>query len=352
MGPKKSSSPKLQFFKEGDAVMAADVNFTSGGTLYNAKIIRAHKVDVGVFKYLVHYTGWKRKFDVWMESSQLALVSDASAVQKLAAEQMALHQSQAKKSGKPIIEPSNEATLIHDTNEVETRSRSSASVKPKRGHDELLEEDRMIKRNKAVLSASDLTEEKEDDVLAMADIDLPMPLKKKLVNEWSLISEKDPKRLLRLPRPITVRQIFSEYVDFKKSKEKLDGHSLKNIEEFCDSLMIYFDRALPVILLYRHEREQYSNASLYMEHKKLMPSDVYGAEHLSRLFVRLTKMLTGVAAKQEEMSSFKDDMSNFLKFFSKNVTSYFTDEDYRVASDVVVVEGFVANTANAAASTQ
>jgi len=351
MGPKKGAATAHapHFYSEGDKVMAADANFTSGGHVYAAQIIRAHKVDIGVFKYLVHYNGWKRRYDVWMEPSQLALASDEAAVKKLAEQELANHASKAGK--KPTA-----AAPVRDTPGADgevagggAEIRSSDKTRVKRDHDELLEEDRMIKRNKAVLSASDLVEEKEEDVLAMAGMDIPIQLKKKLVNEWSLVSEKEPRRLLVLPRATSVKRIFSEYLEMRKSKDKdkdkdkdkeaSDGN-LKETEEFCESLMIYFDRALPVILLYRHEREQYSNAANYMESKKLMPSDVYGGEHLNRLFVRLAKMLTGVVTKQDEITSFHQQMQQFLKFFDKNSGKYFVAEDYKVCADAVAVEEF------------
>lgn len=338
MGPKKSAAIAPQhFFSEGDKVMAADGNFTSGGKLYAAQIIRAHKVDVGVFKYLVHYNGWKRKFDVWMEPMDIALASDAAAVQKLQEQEAAKCKNKAKNPPTPASD------AAADGKAEAAGTRSTDRSKLKRDHDELLEEDRMIKRNKAVLSASDLVEEKEEDVLAMAGMDIPAQLKKKLVNEHSLISEKDPKRLLRLPRLRSVRQIFAEYLEMRKSKDKeANEGTLKETEEFCESLKIYFDRALPVILLYRHEREQYANASSYMNsvEPKLLPCDVYGGEHLNRLFVRLAKMLTGVVAKAEEMTNFQQQVQLFLKFFDKNSAKYFVDEDYKVCTETVAVGGF------------
>lgn len=353
MGPKKIEKEKPNHFKEGDLVMAADTNFTSGGALYSARIIRAHKVDVGLFKYLVHYNGWKRRYDVWMEPAHLALVGDTVAVEKLQELQEKLTKGK-KGKGKGAASAGAASTDTSSSHDATVGVDGEAEVGKKRSTEQdLLEEDRNIKKNKAVLSASDLVEEREDDVLAMADMDLPIALKKKLVNEWSLISEKEPRRLIRLPRTMTVRKIIDEYLEFKKMKEKLGKDEIKEVSEFCESLVIYFDRALPVILLYRHERKQYDNAAKYMEQKHhssssssgngrtLMPSDVYGGEHLNRLFVRLAKMLTGVVVKHEELTAFKSNIADFLKFFSKNASLYCVDEDYRGASEALAVGGIV-----------
>jgi hypothetical protein len=49
-----------------------------------------------------------------------------------------------------------------------------------------------------------------------------------------------------------------------------------------DGLKMYFDKALPTILLYRFERQQF--AEWQQRHPGMRHSDVYGAEHLLRLF--------------------------------------------------------------------
>ena len=59
------------------------------------------------------------------------------------------------------------------------------------------------------------------------------------------------------------------------------------ISEVVEGLKCYFDKALGNILLYRFERQQ------YVELRKKVPeklmSEVYGAEHLLRLFGKLLK---------------------------------------------------------------
>lgn len=55
-----------------------------------------------------------------------------------------------------------------------------------------------------------------------------------------------------------------------------------SLKEVVDGIKIYFDRALGNILLYQFERGQ------YLEIRKAYPdkqcSEIYGAEHLLRLF--------------------------------------------------------------------
>lgn len=50
--------------------------------------------------------------------------------------------------------------------------------------------------------------------------------------------------------------------------------------EIVKGLRCYFDKALPIMLLYKSEREQYEDSM----GADVSPSSVYGAEHLLRLF--------------------------------------------------------------------
>lgn len=54
------------------------------------------------------------------------------------------------------------------------------------------------------------------------------------------------------------------------------------VEEVCEGLCEYFDRALPAVLLYRFERPQYRQ--LLAEHPGKAPSQLFGGNHLLRLF--------------------------------------------------------------------
>lgn len=53
-----------------------------------------------------------------------------------------------------------------------------------------------------------------------------------------------------------------------------------SVQEVMKGLESYFDKALPVMLLYKSERRQYEEAIA----DDVRPSNVYGAEHLLRLF--------------------------------------------------------------------
>jgi mortality factor 4-like protein 1 len=56
------------------------------------------------------------------------------------------------------------------------------------------------------------------------------------------------------------------------------------VNEMLHGVRLYFDRALGNMLLYRAERPQYSHAKERYMHDGETAAQVYGAEHLLRLF--------------------------------------------------------------------
>ena len=59
-----------------------------------------------------------------------------------------------------------------------------------------------------------------------------------------------------------------------------ENRMMDAVGEILKGLRCYFDRALPVILLYNKERKQYHE----LVKDNISPSTIYGAEHLLRLF--------------------------------------------------------------------
>lgn len=53
-----------------------------------------------------------------------------------------------------------------------------------------------------------------------------------------------------------------------------------SIAEILKGIRCYFDKALPVMLLYKKERKQFHD----IVQDDVSPSKIYGAEHLLRLF--------------------------------------------------------------------
>lgn len=114
----------------------------------------------------------------------------------------------------------------------------------------------------------------------------------------------------------------------------------------CPFLSLYFFplfRALPLILLFKLEREQFDKLSAKFNiseagdvsnnGKSTSPSQVYGAEHLLRLFVRLPRLAHDNPAID---ISIQNRLVEFLKFLSKNIATYFNVSDYLLVDEAIV----------------
>lgn len=130
-------------------------------------------------------------------------------------------------------------------------------------------------------------------------LQIPDTLKVKLVNDWENVTKHS--RLVSLPRKPNVREILDEYRAFKTttpgtatgtgaSKPTMSRQDAV-LAEVTSGLVVYFDAAIGHNLLYRFERKQYKDQDDKLKAKEggLKPgmSQVYGAEHLLRLFGEL-----------------------------------------------------------------
>jgi mortality factor 4-like protein 1 len=72
---------------------------------------------------------------------------------------------------------------------------------------------------------------------------------------------------------------LQEYKNSCKGKSRKEE---QEVNEVISGLRLYFDKALGAMLLYRFERQQY--AEIRKTYPKREMSDIYGAEHLLRIF--------------------------------------------------------------------
>lgn len=99
-------------------------------------------------------------------------------------------------------------------------------------------------------------------------------------------------------------------------------------EEVISGLHIYFDRCLGNILLYRFERQQYVDIRRSNDGKEM--SEIYGAEHLLRLFgdshscsryqhvanqrvVSLPGLIAHTSMDQQSVQTLKEHIEGMLK---------------------------------------
>eukprot|EP01038_Epipyxis_sp_PR26KG_P004066 gene4066-5810_t len=354
-------------FNQGDVVLAED-----NGKAYPAKILKVHNIG-NDYKYFIHFDGWARRFDVWIDSHLVYDINDpagsnhakgtdgkskkaTSACKKKIVDISSVIGGNANESGDikkmvrnmrkgvnikvevlPTVSPKKLKRKFNTEDEINKSELNNEIVKDSLDfieepvenisnksnsiiiNKETIKNDNIIKKKqRKELLLADLVE--EDDEFYSSKINMPFSLKKHLVDEWHVVT-KEPFRLMQMPAKVTVEQVIQDFIETKKEIEQ--GARYKDLME---GLLAYFDKALPSILLYRQERAQFDR--LMENNIGKTPSQIYGAAFLLRFYVRLPKLLTNVFMSTSELNDVLSKLNEFLKFVQKNVSFYVDITEY------------------------
>ena len=121
-------------------------------------------------------------------------------------------------------------------------------------------------------------------------INVPDHLKSILVDDWENVTKN--LSLVPLPSKPSANEILTSYFDEEKNKRHLGSPEADLLEEVVAGLKEYFEKCVGRILLYRFERQQYLEVYNAVqagagEYEGKTMGDIYGAEHLCRLFGKL-----------------------------------------------------------------
>ncbi|XP_039050310.1 protein MRG1-like [Hibiscus syriacus] len=278
-------------FREDEKVLAYHCRF-----IYLAKVLKCEKRSNG-WHYFVHYLGWKKNWDEWVGVDRLMKFTEEN-----------LHKQVAL----------NKKLKEEQKGEFQTSKRGTARVSlrnPKGSRGKRQKNDAICKDKQAVPS---------DSSEKLVNIQIPLTLKKQLVNDCEFITHLG--KLIVLPCTPSVEDILKMYLDYRYTKDNMVSDS---VGEIFKGIRSYFNKALPVILLYKSERKQYRNTIT----EDICPSIVYGAEHLLRLFVKLPELLIHADIEQETLLELQQKLVDFLKFLQMNQNTLFLSR-YRGAEDV------------------
>ncbi|KAJ3179343.1 Esa1p-associated factor [Geranomyces variabilis] len=265
-----------------------------GPLLYEARIIdrevrEAQGTNEAGPYYKVHYQGWKRTWDEWVPETRILKFTDDN-LQK----QQDLRASLNIKAKEKKAAEKDEAGGASGDKKGRKRPRDDAA-------------------------------DKEQEFLVRPEIKLAMPesLKAQLVEDWENVTKNH--RLVRVPRDVTVADILARYKESTKdAKGKRAAKDTDLLQEVLDGIQTYFDRSLANLLLYRFERQQ------YVEIKKKYPktglSEVYGAEHLLRLFVQFPSLIAHTNMESEAVGLLKDHLTKILEFMQAKKSELFLAE--------------------------
>ncbi|KAK9670329.1 hypothetical protein RND81_13G194200 [Saponaria officinalis] len=275
------SEPKPSVFSDGEKVLAYH-----GPRIYEAKIQKA-EIRKKEWRYFVHYLGWNKSWDEWVGADRLMKYTDEN-VQK--------QQELKKKQGADKTQ----------------RSGRSSQTKPK-GSTEAKGDNEDTKINVAKGKKRKGDEKESFSAEKLIKIQMPSTLKKQLVDDWEFV-QKD--KLVKLPRSPNVDDLLKKYLEYRTRK---DGTMSDSVAEILNGLRCYFDKALPLMLLYKKERQQYQESVT----NNVSPSTIYGAEHLLRLFVKLPELLAYVNMEEDTRTRLQQKLVDLLKYLQKNQSTFF-----------------------------
>ncbi|ODQ66960.1 MRG-domain-containing protein [Nadsonia fulvescens var. elongata DSM 6958] len=293
-----------------------------GPLLYEAKILKAHNGKSAVKKdefsdlpvelttkiaYFIHYKGWKSTWDEWVPEDRVLAWN----------EENIRTQRELKQAALALTKKKTTSSANANTNHTDSGSSGSTSNKRKeRDETSTTTHSRSQKRGRGVEADT----EKEVDYLKRPEIVINVPdsLKELLVDDWEFITKEH--QVVTLPRKPNVVQILKRYQD-ESPKKKANSAEADIFDEVLSGIKIYFDRSLGNILLYRYERQQYLEILKTNADKSM--SEIYGAEHLLRLFVSLPSLIAQTNMDQQSIAVLKEHLEDVLKFLHKHQAEFF-----------------------------
>lgn len=140
---------------------------------------------------------------------------------------------------------------------------------------------------------------------------------------------KDSK-LVALPSKTPVNMFLDDYEDFEKQRRREGSADWDILEEVVAGVREYFNKSLGRLLLYRFERPQWQD--LHSQLNKgtgdlsgKQVADVYGVEHLLRLFVSLPDLIAHTNMDSQAVSRLREELFKMVQFASRNIPKYLAE---------------------------
>ncbi|CCH62215.1 hypothetical protein TBLA_0G02770 [Henningerozyma blattae CBS 6284] len=256
--------------------------------------------------YYIHYKGWKASWDEWVGVSRVRDLTPANKTlqQKLAKE--------ARASAK-----SNRRGASTKKNKEKDTASSTASPTATTVIDH--SPSPMGSNGMANNGMSSGTPNGNNNGSRIT-LHMPIRLKAVLVNDWEYVT-KD-KMIVKLPPKLTIHQIMENYLKLKSDQLETPVEQ-SQLNEFILGLKLYFNKSLPVLLLYRLERLQFNNL-IQLENVSIDNIDftkIYGCIHLLRLLSLLPELISMTTMDTQNCTLLISHAENLLLWLLLNNTS-------------------------------
>lgn len=137
------------------------------------------------------------------------------------------------------------------------------------------------------------------------------------------------RRLLTLPRAPHVNTLLLQWAD--NAEHNLSADMSAKLVEW---LRLYFEQSLPLLLLYEQERWQLEQITEAQNKSgmEMRLSDIYGAEHLLRLMVKLPSIVAQTSAESGATKTIEQAGKSMLAFMDANSEIFFAGQKYQTVA--------------------
>ncbi|KAK6631423.1 hypothetical protein RUM43_000204 [Polyplax serrata] len=333
-------------FAEGEKVLCFH-----GPLIYEAKCLkfRVNEEDNDLNEYWVHYAGWNKSWDEWVPESRILKYNDANVARQKDLQKS--HKSRLQKKSKGSTPKALKSTSkelkssdvksdgsVHDSDSRSSTPNLDSKTKIKKeGKRESVKRESPSSSQESSSDApkrkkklkQDTTFESEAQFMQKVEIKVKIPdeLKPWLVDDWDLITRQ--KKLVNLPATRSVDQILDDYLKFKASCKNNSKYMESACKQVVTGLKEYFNTMIGSQLLFKFERPQY--ADLLRDYPDKTMSQIYGAHHFLRIFVKIGTVLAYTELNERSTSLLLAMLQDVLKYLYTNAGSLFSIQNYGIA---------------------
>ena len=362
-------------FVVGDSVLCME-----GVMIYDAKV-KDIKTEGRRLLYGIHYKGWNKSWDEYVEEDRLLEVTDQnrerqrlledevkrkkkSSVQKRLVKKVGTDSDNSSREGSkereittksvsvrieklkkdkesgdyvgPVEEEEEKQVVTSRTRTIKPVTVFKATEVPKSMKKKAKKEKERekesptankVKSSKPALVPAQSTPQglvSQREFGAEIVIELPDDLKTVLVDDLDYLDRQ--RKLVNIPARYSLDDLISDYCQSRET----DSLGRPGREEVCGGLRDYFNCTLGTQLLYKFERVQY--ADTLREHPSSTLSSLYGPVHLLRLLTRLGPMLTCSDIQDEELEKLIVHIQDLVLYLQDRKEELFLVSDYGTAS--------------------
>ncbi|KAK5112048.1 hypothetical protein LTR62_004582 [Meristemomyces frigidus] len=320
-----------------------------GELLYEAKVLDYKVKDPNDkkdgFVYRVHYKGWKNTWDDWVPQERLRKLTEEN--KELASNLKKDMDAQRRAaSGKPASISTKKRPFGSELTASSARGsedRSSVAPQPPRGTKRGREIEGIDKGGHFVAKVRFAQRQygtNEEEFVRRPAVRLFMPdaLKSILVDDWEKVTKEA--KLAPVPSPTPVTKFLNEYERFELGQRRPNSADADILEEIVAGVKEYFNKSLGRILLYRFERQQFYEMHKAVEaghgeHAGKTLADVYGCEHLLRLFVSMPDLIAHTNMDAQSVSRLREELHKMTSWLSKRLETYLSNEYQHAGQDYV-----------------